>query len=169
MDANGGWVIPMSNLSTFVKIAHVPNCPHLRAEPYAGVAHTSVRPAKATEFCLFCGVAIALARMRNHVGVHLQKGEVVTDPRMSGEAEPCGSCGRSTGTCTMSIVRKKISSTCSCVVTLKQAVAVRKQENIPCECPIPGCSATPPYSIQMTHGGARLQFVIQIILGLPSQ
>ena len=50
-----------------------------------GVAHTSVRPAEATEFCLFCGVAIALARMRNHVAVHLQKGEVVTDPRR-GEA-----------------------------------------------------------------------------------
>ena len=94
----------------------VPNCPQLRAEPYADVAHTSVRPVEATEFCLFCGAAIALARMRNHVAVHLQKGEVVTDPRMRGEAEPCGFCGRTTGTCTTSIVRKKISSTCPCVV-----------------------------------------------------
>ena len=38
---------------------------------------------------------------------------------------------------------KKISSTCWCVVTLKQAVAMRKQENMPRECPILGCSAGP--------------------------
>ena len=71
-------------LCGFVKIAKVPNCPQLRAEAYAGVAHTSVRRAEATEFCLFCGAAITLARMRNHVAVHLQKGEVVTDTRMRG-------------------------------------------------------------------------------------
>ena len=105
------------------------------AERYAGVAHTNVRPAGTAEFCLFCGVATALARMRNHVAVHLQKGEVVTDPRMHGQVEPCGFCGRTTGTCTTSIVRKKISSTCPCVVPLKHTVAIR-------ECPIPGCSAT---------------------------
>ena len=86
--------------------------PQLRAELYNSVAHTSVRPAEATEFCLFCGVAIGLARMRNHVAVHLQKGELVMEPRMCGEAEPCGFCGRSTGTCTTSIVCKKISSQC---------------------------------------------------------
>ena len=63
--------------------------------------------------------------MRNHVAVHLQKGEVVTGP-MRGEAEPCSFCGCSTGTCTTSILRKKINSTCPCVVTLKQAVAMRK-------------------------------------------
>ena len=107
------------------------------------MAHTSVRPAEATKFCLFCGVAIALARMRNHVAVHLHKGEVVTDSRMRGEAKPCGFCGRSTSTCTTSIVRRKISSTCPCVVPLKHAVATRKQGNMPHECPIPGCSATP--------------------------
>ena len=86
--------------------------------------------------CLFCGAAIALARMRNYVGVHLHDGEVVTDPRMRGEAEPCGLCGCSTGMCTTSIVRKKISSTCPCVDTLKHAVAMHKQENMPRECPI---------------------------------
>ena len=41
------------------------------------------------------------------------------------------------------VVRKKISSPCPCVVPLKHAVAMRKQENMPRECPIPGCSATP--------------------------
>ena len=127
----------------FVKTAKVPNCPQLRAEPYAGVAHTSVRPAEATEFCLFCGVAIDLARTRNHVAVHLQKGEVVRDPRMRGEAGPCGFYVCTTGTCTTSIVRKQISSTCPCVAPLKHVVAMRKQENMPRECPIPGCSATP--------------------------
>ena len=90
MDADGRWLIPVGTLSASVKTAKVPNCPQLCAELDAGVAHTSVRPAEATEFCLFCGAAIALARMRNHVAVHLQKGEVVTDPRMRGEAEPCG-------------------------------------------------------------------------------
>ena len=40
-------------------------------------------------------------------------------------------------------MRKKISSTCPCVVPLKLAVAMRKQENMPRVCPIPGCSATP--------------------------
>ena len=133
----------MGTLSAFVKTAKVPNCPQLCAEPYAGVAHASVRPAEATEFCLFCGAAVAVARMRNHVAWHLQKGEVVTDPRMRGEAEPCGFCERTTGTCTTSIVRKKISSTCPCVVPLKLTVAMRKQENMPHECPIPGCSGTP--------------------------
>ena len=34
-----------------------------------------------------------------------------------------------------------MSSMCPCVVTLKLAVVMRKQENISCECPIPGCSA----------------------------
>ena len=74
---------------------------------------------------------------------HLQKGEVVTGPRMRGEAEPCGFFGRTTSLCTTSIVRKNISSTCPCVVPLQLAVAMRKQENMPRECPIPGCSATP--------------------------
>ena len=77
------------------------------------------------------------------MAVHLQKGEVVTDPRMHGEAEPCGCCGCTTGTCATSIVRKKISSTCLCVVPLKHIVAMCQQENMPRECPIPGCSATP--------------------------
>ena len=45
--------------------------------------------------------------------------------------------------CTTSIVRKKISSTCPCVVPLKLAVAMRKQENMHRECSIPGCSGTP--------------------------
>ena len=35
------------------------------------------------------------------------------------------------------------SSTCPCVVPLKHAVAMRKQENMPRECPIPRCSASP--------------------------
>ena len=82
MDADGRWLIPVGTLSAFVKTARVANCPRLRAELYALVAHTSLRPAEATEFCLFCGVAIALARMRNHVAMHLQKGEMVMDPRM---------------------------------------------------------------------------------------
>ena len=43
---------------------------------------------------------------------------------MCGEAEPGDFDGHSTGTCTTSIVRKKIISTCPCVVTLKQAVAM---------------------------------------------
>ena len=82
MDADGPGLILVGTLSAFVNTAKVPDCPQLRAER----CHTSVRPAEATEFCLFCGVAIALARMRNHVAVHLQKGEVVTDPRLHGEA-----------------------------------------------------------------------------------
>ena len=40
----------VGTLSAFVKTAHVPNSPQLRVEPYAGVAHTSVRPAEATNF-----------------------------------------------------------------------------------------------------------------------
>ena len=88
-------------------------------------------------------MAILLARMRNHVAVHLWKAEVVMDPWMRGEAEPCGFCGCSTGTCTMSVVHKKISSMCPCVVTLKQAMAMHKEENMPRECPILGCTATP--------------------------
>ena len=128
MDADGCWAISVGHLSAFVKTAKVPNCPQLRAEAYTGVAHTSVRPAEATEFCLFCGAAIALARMRHHVAVHWQRGEVVTDLRPHGEAEPCGFCGRTTGTCTTSIVGKKISNTCPCVVPLKLAIATRKKE-----------------------------------------
>ena len=140
MDADGRWLIPVGTLSALVKTAQVPNCPKVRAEPYLGVARTSVRPVEATEFCHFCGAAVALARMGNHVAVHLQKGEVVTDPRMHGEAEPCGFRGR---TCTTIIVRKTISSTCPCVVPWKLAVAMRPEENMPRSCPIPGCNATP--------------------------
>ena len=143
LDADGRWLISVGTLSAFVKPANVPNCPQLRAEPYAGVAHTSVPPAEPTEFCLICGAAIALARMHTHVAVHLQKREVVTDPRMRSEAKPCGLRGRTRGACTTSIVRKKSSSTCPCVVPLKLAAAMHKQENMPRECPIPWCSATP--------------------------
>ena len=142
IDTDGRWLIPVGTLSTFVKTAKVPNCPQLRVEPYVGVADTSVRPTEATEFCLFCRAAIALARMRNHVAVHLQKAEVVTDPRMRVEAERCGLRGHTISTCTTSIVRKEISTTCPCVVPLKLAVAMHKQESMPRECSIPGCSAT---------------------------
>ena len=45
--------------------------------------------------------------------------------------------------CVPQVLGKKISSTCPCVVPLKLAMAMGKQENMPCECPIPGCSATP--------------------------
>ena len=61
---------------------------------------------------------------------------------MRGEAEPCGFCGRTKGMCTTSIVRKKSRNTCPCVVPLKLAMAMHKQENMPRESPIPGCSAT---------------------------
>ena len=135
IDANGCWVIPVGTLSAFVKTAQVPNCPQLHVPPYASVAYTSVRPAEANKSRLFCGVAIALASKRNHVAVHLQKGEVVADPRMRGEAKPCGFRA--------SIVRKKINSRCLCVVTLKHTSAMRKQENMPREYPIPRCYATP--------------------------
>ena len=79
--------------------------------------------------------------MRNHVAEHLQKGEVVMDPRMRGEAKPCGFCGHTTGTCTTSIVRKKISSTCLCVVPLKLTVSMRQQENMPLNVLFPGAVA----------------------------
>ena len=39
--------------------------------------------------------------------------------------------------------KKKISSTCLCVVTLKPIVAICKQENMRRECLIHGCTATP--------------------------
>ena len=48
MDADGRWLILVGTLSPFVKTAKVPNRPQLRVEPYAGVAHTSARPAEAT-------------------------------------------------------------------------------------------------------------------------
>ena len=85
------------------------------------------------------------------MAVHLQREEVVVDPKMRGEAEPCGFCGRSTSTCTTSIVRKKINTTCPFVVTLEPAVAMCKQENMPRECPVPGCSATPWFLNIKTH------------------
>ena len=119
MDGDGRSIIPVY---AFVKTAQVPTCPQWRAEPYAGVANTSVRPAQATQFRLFCGVAIALARMRNHVAVHLQRGEVVVEPKMRGEAEPVD------------------------FVVVVQARARRVlcgRKSAPRECPIPGCSATP--------------------------
>ena len=142
IDGDGRWIIPLGTLCAFVKTAQMANGPQLLAEPYAGVAHTSVQSAKATEFWVFCGVAIALARMRNHVAMLVQRGEAVVDPGMRDEAEPCGFCERSSGAWTESILRGEISSTCPCVVTLKPAVAMRKQENMPRECPIPGCSVT---------------------------
>ena len=133
-----------------MKTAKVPNCLSC-VQSHMLVWHIpACGPRKQQNFVFFCGAAIALARMRNHVVVHLQNRDVVTDPTTHGGAEPCGFCGRTTGTCTTSIVLKKISSTCSCVVPLKHAVAMRKQrtqrtnkENMPRECPIPGCSATP--------------------------
>ena len=40
----------VGTLSTFVKTAKVPNCPQLRAEPYAVVAHTT-RGSNKIYFC----------------------------------------------------------------------------------------------------------------------
>ena len=53
MDADGSWLIPVGTLSAFVKTAKVPNCPELRAEPYAGMAYTSVRPTEEQNFVCF--------------------------------------------------------------------------------------------------------------------
>ena len=78
------------------------------------------------------------------MATHLQKGQVVTDPRMRDEAIPYAFCGRCTGACRTSIVRKKCSGRCPCVVTLKQAVFIRKQDNVPREYPNSGCNATLP-------------------------
>ena len=51
--------------------------------------------------------------------------------------------GRSTGTCAKSIVHNKINRMCLCVVTLQPAVAIGKDTNMPRECRILRCSATP--------------------------
>ena len=151
-EADGRWVIPLGTLCAFVKIAKVPNCLSC-VHSHTLVWHIpACGPRKQQNFVLFCGAAIALARMCNHVAMHLQKGEGVTDPRTHGAAEPCALCGRTTGTCTTSIVVKKISSTCPCEVPLKHAVAMRKQENMPCECPIPAWSAPVGFEHQNSLG-----------------
>ena len=73
--------------------------------------------------------------------VHLQKGEVVTKPRMRGEAEALWFRWVH-NMHVYQVCAPENSSTCPCVAPLKAAVAMRKQEKMPPECPIPGCSAT---------------------------
>ena len=48
-------------------------------------------------------------------------------------------------------MRNKISSRCLFAITLKQALAMHKQENMPRECPLPGCRAAPWFLNMKTH------------------
>ena len=73
MDGDGRWIIPVGTLSTFVKTAQVPNCPPLRAEPYAGTYQCATCRSYRILFVLWsghcfdndaqsCGCAIAKGR-----------------------------------------------------------------------------------------------------------
>ena len=62
---------------------------------------------------------------------------------MRGEVKPYRFAGCGADMCTTSIVRREISCTFPCVVTLKQGMAMCKQETLRRECPAPVCNATP--------------------------
>ena len=118
-------------------------CPVIVAEPYDGVKACDLRPADDVRCCLFCDAAVPLCIMLDHVVEHIAKGDAVADARHRGQAEPCGFCGRSTGTCETTLNGTNVCTNCPYRYSFKYKKALEKKRNVPRKCPVPMCPASP--------------------------
>ena len=118
-------------------------CPAIVAEPYDGVKACDLRPADDVRCCLFCDAAVPLCIMLDHVAEHIAKGDAVADARHRGQAEPCGFCGCSTGTCETTLNGTKVCTNCPYRYSFKYKKALEKKRNVPRKCPVLMCPTSP--------------------------
>ena len=156
----GRWEVDPNILNTFIDAAaqDIKYCPVIVAEPYDGVKACDLRLADDVRCCLFCDAAVPLRIMLDHVAEHIAKGDAVADARHRGKAEPCGFCGRSTGTCQTTLNGTKVSTNCPYRYSFKYKKALEKKRNVPRKCPVPMCTASPftlniEYHLRLVHPG----------------
>ena len=154
----GRWEVDPNILNTFIDAAaqDIKYCPVIVAEPYDGVKACELRLANGVRCCLFCDAAVPLRIMLDHVAEHIAKGDAVADARHRGKAEPCGFCGRSTGTCKTMLNGTKVCTNCPYRYSFKYKKALEKRRNVPRKCPVPMCPASPftwniKYHLRLVH------------------
>ena len=81
--------------------------------------------------------------MLDHVAKHIAEGDAVADAHHRGQAEPCGFCGRSSGTCETTLNGTKVCTSCPYQYSFKYKKALEKKRNVPRKCPVPMCPASP--------------------------
>ena len=113
------------------------------AAPYDGVQAYDLRLAYDVRCCLFCDAAVPLRIMWGHVAAHIAKGDAVADAHHRGQAEPCGFCGRSTGTCETALNGTKVCTNCPYRYSFKYKKALEKKRYVLRKCPVPMCPASP--------------------------
>ena len=156
----GRWEVDPNILNVFIDAAaqNIKYCPVIVAEPYNGVKACDLRLADDVRCCLFCDAAVPLRIMLDHMVGHIAKGDAVADARNRGKAEPCGFCGRSTGTCETTLNGTKVSTNCPYPYSFKYKKALEKKRNLPRKCPVPTCTASPftlniEYHLRLVHPG----------------
>ena len=111
-------------------------------EPYDGVKARDLRRADDVQCCLFCDAVVPLRIMLDHVAHHIAKGDTMDDARHRGQAEPCGLCGRSIGTCETTLNGTKLCTNCHYRYSFKYKKALEKKRNVPRKCRVPMCPAS---------------------------
>ena len=134
----GRWEVDPNILNTFIDATaqDINYCPVIVAEPCNGVKACDLRPADDVRCCLFCDAAMPLRIMLDHVAEHIAKGDAVADARHRGQAEPCGFCGRSTGTGETTLNGTKVCINCPYRYSFKYKKALEKKRNVPRKCPV---------------------------------
>ena len=140
----GRWEVDRNILNTFIEYAaqDIKNCPVIVAEPYDGVKACNLRLAGDVQCYLFCDAAVPLRIVLDHVAQHIAKDDAMADARHRGQAELCGFCGRSTGTCKTTLNGTKVCTSRPSRYSFKYK-ALEKTRNVPRQCPVPMCPASP--------------------------
>ena len=71
----------------------------------------------------------------------MQNGDTIGATHLCGDAEPCGFCGSSNGSCVTIVVHKTMHSTYPFAFAFKLGKAQKNKENVPRACPVPLCAA----------------------------
>ena len=141
----GRWKVDPKILNMFIDAAaqDTKYCPVIFAEPHDAVKGCDLRLADDVRYCLFCDAAVPLRIMLDHLTKHLAKDDAVADAHHRGQAEPCGFCSCSTGTCETTLNWTKVCTNCPYLYSFKCKKALEKKRNVPRKCPVPMCPASP--------------------------
>ena len=82
---------------------------------------------------MLCGVLVALVSMHNHVAIHFQKGDLVSESSLPGEAEPCSLCAHN----------RDLYYEYGVQDIWQPTAGAQEKKNISCACRISGCNAIP--------------------------
>ena len=93
--------------------------------------------------CLFCDTVVSIKKMLDHVAAHLERGDPMPNANKGGDHEACGFCGQTDGQCKTELAGKTVKSTCLYASRLHYSTALKNFRNVPQQCPVPGCMATP--------------------------